>query len=398
MAQPEVARGQLQRLTGEDVAGPGARVARQQNRLDARAPVHGLLRPDHHRVARRAGGIVAARHVDLDVSKPALGEVRLERRERVGGGHVRHQPQVELRHRPMRQNRLAAGPRVAADQSLDVDGGTGHQHLERLRPARVVRPPLHAELLLRRGFIEPRGRGRDHGLFVRSERPSLIGEIVDRGIVAVGRYQRRECLHEVPGGAVDFGFIARMNVGARPAAPALAARHQLALDYALGAQRDGDLAVEPLRGRRHEDAGAPLQGREHLGPADDLREMRRPDLLFALGDEHEIDRELAARAPDGMQGGEERGLGALLVHRTAPHHDLAQAGFVHECGVPRRRGPFCGIDLFNVVHEVQAERFGRARVERREDARLAVARDPRDLLEARLAQHPHRQLAAFVHT
>src|SRR6266511_3789604 len=64
---------------------------------------------------------------------------------------------------------------------------------------------------------------------------------------------------------------------------------------------------------------------------------------------------------------------------------------------PRGRRPFRGVDLLDVVHEVEAERLGRARVKRGEDAGLPVAGDFRDLLETGIAQHPHRQLAAFVH-
>src|SRR5438093_693425 len=82
MAQPKVPRGQLQRLTREHIARPGAGVARQQNGLDARATVHRFLRPDDQRVARRARGIEAASHVDFDITVAALGEMRLERGER----------------------------------------------------------------------------------------------------------------------------------------------------------------------------------------------------------------------------------------------------------------------------------------------------------------------------
>src|SRR6266576_3357699 len=124
VAEAKMARGELQRLTGEDVAGPGAGVPWQENRFDLRTPVDCLLRPNDQRIPRRARGIVPARHVDLDIAEAALGEMRLQRRQRVGGRHVRDEPQIELRGGAMWQNRLPAGAGVAADQTLDVDRRT----------------------------------------------------------------------------------------------------------------------------------------------------------------------------------------------------------------------------------------------------------------------------------
>ena len=45
-----------------------------------------------------------------------------------------------------------------------------------------------------------------------------------------------------------------------------------------------------------------------------------------------------------------------------------------------------------------AERAPRAGVERREDAGLTIGRPLLDVLKARIAQHAHRQVAAFRHT
>ena len=61
-------------------------------------------------VGGRAGRIVAAGHVDLDVAEAVLGEVRLERGERVGRGHVGHEPQIELGHRACGRIVLPPGP------------------------------------------------------------------------------------------------------------------------------------------------------------------------------------------------------------------------------------------------------------------------------------------------
>ena len=44
VAESEMARGKAQRIAGENVAGPGAGEARQQDRIDAVAPVDGGVR------------------------------------------------------------------------------------------------------------------------------------------------------------------------------------------------------------------------------------------------------------------------------------------------------------------------------------------------------------------
>jgi hypothetical protein len=51
--------------------------------------------------------------------------------------------------------------------------------------------------------------------------------------------------------------------------------------------------------------------------------------------------------------------------------------------------------LLHVIHEIHAQRAGRARVERREDARLAVGGYLADLLEPGLTQQLHREVAPF---
>src|SRR2546430_521527 len=201
----------------------------------------------------------------------------------------------------------------------------------------------------------------------------------------------------MPRRTVHARLVARVNVLLGSPAPALSARDQLALDHALGAERDGDLSVGRLGRRRHEDPRDASQGSLHLRPAHDLGEVGRADLFLALGDEHEVERRLLARGADGVQRGEERRLGALLVHGAAPDQHLAEPGPVDERGVPGRRRPLGGIDLLDVVHEVQAERARRAGVERGEDAGLAVGRDLRHLVEARVLEHAHGELAALVH-
>ena len=143
-------------------------------------------------------------------------------------------------------------------------------------------------------------------------------------------------LHQVPRRAVDARLVARVDVLLRPAAPELTARGQLELDDALGAERDRDAAVGLLLGRGHEDARAARQGGLDLRPSDDLGKVRRADLLFPFGHEHEVDRGLHARAAEGVERRQERGLRTLLVDGAAADDDFSEPGLVDDRGLPRR--------------------------------------------------------------
>src|SRR5439155_855641 len=204
-------------------------------------------------------------------------------------------------------------------------------------------------------------------------------------------------LDQVPRRAVDACLVARVNVLLGPATPALPARDQLALDHALGAERDGHLTVGRLRRRGHEDPDGAAQRGLYLGPAHDLGEVGRPDLLLALGHEHEVERRLLARGADRVQRGDERRFGALLVHGPAAHDHLAEPGPVDQSGVPGRGRPLGGIGLLHVVHEVEPEGARGAGVERGDDAGLAVGRDLGHLVEAGVLEQAHGKVAALVH-
>jgi hypothetical protein len=144
-----------------------------------------------------------------------------------------------------------------------------------------------------------------------SRRPeaSGVGEAIDRGI-PVGGDQRSERLHEVERRAVEPCPVARVDVLLGTPSPSLAARHQLQLDDALGAERHRHGAVRVLRRRGHEDARAALESGAHLGPPHDLLEVRRADLFLPLRDEDEVDGRLPPCAVDRMESREERRLGA----------------------------------------------------------------------------------------
>ena len=126
--------------------------------------------------------------------------------------------------------------------------------------------------------------------------------------------------------------------------------------------------------------------------------MDRSDLLFAFSDEHQVHRRLAAGATQRMQSGQKRRLRTFLVHRAAPDQHLAESGLVDDARFPRRRRPLARIDLLHVVHEVEAERPGRACVERREHSGKTIRRDALGALESRVLQHAQEELNAFLAT
>ena len=78
------------------------------------------------------------------------------------------------------------------------------------------------------------------------------------------------------------------------------------------AQGNGDAAVEGLLRHGHVNARAFLQGCQHVGTVNNLREMGRPDLFLPLGDEDQVDRRLASGSAEGVQGSQECGFGAVL--------------------------------------------------------------------------------------
>src|SRR5262249_54454668 len=100
----------------------------------------------------------------------------------------------------------------------------------------------------------------------------------------------------------------------------------------------------------------------------DLREMGGADFLFAFGDEDEIYGELFTGGANCVERGEKCRFRTLLVHGSAADEHFADVGAVDYGGVERGRRPFFGIELLDVVHEIEADGFGSACVERCEDA------------------------------
>ena len=133
----------------------------------------------------------------------------------------------------------------------------------------------------------------------------------------------------MPSRAIDSGFVAGVNVTLGTAAPALAARDQFRLDHALGAEIHRDFAIQALRWKRHEHALAIVERGQHFRPVHDLREVRRSNLFFAFRHEYQVDGQLASRAADRVQRGQESGLRTFLVGGAAPDQNLAQPRLVH---------------------------------------------------------------------
>src|SRR5580704_13153788 len=99
--------------------------------------------------------------------------------------------------------------------------------------------------------------------------------------------------------------------------------------------------------------------------------MGRADLLFTFADENKVDGELLPCRLEGMKRTEKGSFRAFLVDGAATNAGFAQTSLFDETSFERRRRPLGGIELFHVVHEVDADPCGRAGVEETEDTGLA---------------------------
>src|SRR5437879_1774786 len=94
VAEAKGTGGEVQRLAGENVTGPGARAARQNDRVDPALAIHSGFDADDFCVGGRAVGIVTAGHAHLDIAEALFRKVSFERGESFRGGHVRNEAQV----------------------------------------------------------------------------------------------------------------------------------------------------------------------------------------------------------------------------------------------------------------------------------------------------------------
>ena len=159
----------------------------------------------------------------VDICEAVFGQVSLQRGKRLGSGHVWDQPQIHLGDGFARQNGLAARTRVTADQPFNIYGGARREQLQRLLPIDIVNPTFDAKKFFGLRLVQTFCRLRDHLLIRSGKRACFRSVALDHWVVAVGRYERGQSLDEMPRRTVHPGFIAGVDVFARPASPFLAA-------------------------------------------------------------------------------------------------------------------------------------------------------------------------------
>src|SRR5579863_9554282 len=115
---------------------------------------------------------------------------------------------------------------------------------------------------------------------------------------------------------------------------------------------------------------------------DDLGKVRRTDFFFAFADQNKIYRQLFSGRFKSMQRAEKGGFRALLVYRTATDADFSESFFFYNSALERWRRPLRRIELFHVVHKINADAGRRAAIKKAEYPWLACSRHNLDVLEA----------------
>ena len=275
---------------------------------------------------------------------------------------------------------------VGCDTSISSD----------VEPRRVVDPPRDAELLLRGGFVHPLRRLRDHRLLRGRDRTRLVGEALDGRRVPVRAAPAcASAWTRCHAGLSRRASLARVDVlvGPRPqSSPLDVSSHSMT---PLAPRADRDHAVASCDAERHEDAGAPGQRLRDVRPADDLRrKCGEPISSSPSATRTRLTGELHAR-PRERRGGAARNADSGPFWLTAPRpiDDLAEPGLSTIAASKGGERPLRGIDLLDVVHEVDADGSGAPA--------SSVAKTPgwpsvgtrHRALEAGVGQHPDEQLA-----
>src|SRR5579864_4845219 len=174
----------------------------------------------------------------------------------------------------------------------------------------------------------------------------------------------------MPRWAVHLCLEAGMNVVLRSSSPPLAAGNHLKFNHALCAKRYLYASIRLLASFGHKYANASLQRSGNFWLADNFRKVGRTNFFFAFANQHEIHREFFPRRFECMECAKKGVFRTFLVHSAATDADLSQSFFVHDSTFERRRRPLRGIELFHVVHEIDADCGCCTAVQSAEDPRL----------------------------
>ena len=323
-----------------------------------------IVRVEHCARDLRVIGHLRPRHVaddlHLDVLVAIAIELLADALHHIRAVHLRHVPHVVLRGDLVRQDRPgAAGVHVAAPDPVHVERDAVAPHLEH-RERIVGNEARHAEILgsdfhvdLFGGALELRGLLGRQGL-------NPFGESLDERRISIVGNEGGQHLDVAPRGAVDRPFVRAMDVGLyRTATPGLAAGRQLDVHAALGSAGNAGASAWRLTAAFADKRVGTL---EELGMIH--HELAQPDvhpLLVALGDEDQVDRQLARHCLDRHQRIPICELRPFRIRRTAPDQHLLIWRLLDEPAFERRRFPRIRLgDRHGVVLPVDRDRPRRA--------------------------------------
>ena len=148
--------------------------------------------------------------------------------------------------------------------------------------------------------------------------------IVDLNFIAVLGDKRVQRFDQMPRRTIHHRLERGVNVFGRSASPFFTARYEFQLNHAFRSEVHCHNPIQILRRRRHEHAVTFLQRGQHFRPPNELWNVRRTDLLFAFGHQHQVYRHLFPCAANGMQRREERCFRSFLIYRTTTDNHFSQ--------------------------------------------------------------------------
>ncbi len=191
-------------------------------------------------------------------------------------------------------------------------------------------------------------------LLLRRERADAVVEAVDLRGVAVVADERGQHLDVPPGRAVGAALVAAVDVRhGRSAAPGRARSRQLDVDAAFRAAAEAAAAAGALAAEADHRVGALEQFGMVLDP---LAQADVHALLVALGDDDQVDRQLAVHRLDRPEGVQLHHLRALGVGGAAAEHHLLVGRLLDQLALEGRVLPGVGLrDRHGVVHPVDQQ-------------------------------------------